>query len=98
MADRGALMTGKSQAKFVSHRRYRDPIDPMARFLELANAADADKGRISIGPINRTMLDEGASVEEYRVGRQRAIDEGLIEMHQSRAYVLFTPKLAERFA
>jgi hypothetical protein len=62
------------------------------------DAAEADKGRISIGPINRTMPDEGASVEENRAGLQHAINERLLELHISRAYVMFTAAGAERFA
>ncbi len=94
------MLKGEKPPKFVSDRPYGDPATAMARFLELANAAagDADKGRISIGPINRTMLDEGASVAEYSAGRDRAIDEGFVAWHQCRAYVLLTPKGAERFA
>ena len=57
-------MKGELPPKFISDRRYHDPAIAMARFLELANAAEADKGRIPIGPINRTLLDEGASVDE----------------------------------
>jgi len=91
-------MTGKPHATFVSDRRYRDPAIAMARILELANTAESDKGRIFLGTINRTLLDEGASVDEYRAGLQRAIDEGLLELHLSRAYVLFTQLGAERFA
>lgn len=91
-------MTGNSSSKFVGDRRHVDADVAMARFLELANAAEADKGRIAIGPINRTMLDEGASVEEYRAGVQHAIAEGLVEMHPSGAYVIFTQKGAELFA
>ena len=53
----------------------------MARILELASAAEADKGGISIGPINRAILNEGASVPEYRAGLQRAIDQGFIAWH-----------------
>ena len=91
-------MTGQPHTKFTADRRYLDPAVAMARILELANAAEADKGRISLGPINRTLLDEGASVDEYKAGLQRAIDEGLLEIHLSRAYVMFTPAGAERFA
>lgn len=91
-------MTGQSHPKFISDRRYVDPKVAMARFLEIANGLETDKGRVSIGPINRTMLDEGASVDEYIAARDLAIAEGLIELHQSRAYVIFTEKGAERFA
>jgi hypothetical protein len=71
----------------------------MERILELANTVEApDKGRILLGPINRTLLDEGASADEYRAGLQRAIDEGLLERHVSGAYVIFTLAGAERFA
>ena len=47
-------MTGQAHTKFTADRRYADPQTAMARFLELANGLEADKGRISIGPINRT--------------------------------------------
>lgn len=43
------------------------------------------------------MLDEGASVAEYRAGVARAIAECLIEMHPSGASVMFTQAGAERF-
>jgi len=49
-------------AEFVSDRPYADVAKAMSRILGVANAAEADKGRISIGPINRIMLNEGASV------------------------------------
>ena len=91
-------MTGAPHIKLVTDRRFADPGVAMGRFLELANGLEADKGRISIGPINRTMLDEGASVEEYVAARDRAVAEGLITMHQSGAYVTLTDKGAERFA
>jgi hypothetical protein len=70
----------------------------MARFLEIANGLEAQNGRIPIGPINRTMLDEVASVDEYVAARDLSLAEGLITLHLSRAYVLFTEKGAERFA
>jgi hypothetical protein len=91
-------MSGNPHVKFVADRRYADPRVAMTRFLEIANGLEAENGRISIGPINRTMLDEGASVEEYIAARDLAVTEGLITMHLSRAYVLFTAKGAERFA
>jgi len=95
--DRKEAMTGQPQPKFISDCRSVASAAAMARILELANGAEADKGRISLGPINRT-LNEGASVEDYRAGLERAILEELLELHQSRAYVLFAPKGAKRFA
>src|SRR5215470_8670095 len=68
---RKEAMTGQPQPKFISDRRYVDSAAAMARILELAKGAEADKGRISLGPINRTLLNEGASVEEYRAGLAR---------------------------
>jgi hypothetical protein len=91
-------MTGQPHAKFVSDRRYADPQVAMARFLEIANGLEADQGRISIGPINRAMLDDGASVAEYITARDLAVADGLVELHPSGAYVIFTQKGAERFA
>jgi hypothetical protein len=89
-------MTGQPHAHLVADRRYSDPRSAMRRFLEIANGLEAQDGRISIGPINRTMLDEGASVEEYIAARDLAVTEGFITMHLSRAYVLFTEKGADR--
>jgi hypothetical protein len=91
-------MTAQSHTKFVADRRYSDPRIAMGRFLEIANGLEAQNGRISIGPINRAMLDEGASVDEYIAARDLAIAEGFLTMHPSRAYVLFTEKGAESFA
>jgi hypothetical protein len=91
-------VTGSHHIKFVTDRRFADPVIAMQRFLEIANGLEADKGRISIGTINSTMLDEGASVAEYLAARDRAVAEGLVMMHLSRAYVIFTEKGAERFA
>ena len=91
-------MTGAPHIKFTADRRFADPHVAMDRFLEIANGLEADKGRISIGPINRTLLDEGASVDEYIAARARAVAEGLITIHVSGAYVIFTEKGAERFA
>jgi hypothetical protein len=85
-------------APHIADRRFADPVIAMHRFLEIANGLEADRGRISIGPINRTMLDEGARVDEYVAARDLAIAEGFITLHLSRAYVLFTDKGAERFA
>jgi hypothetical protein len=91
-------MTGPQHTRFVSDRRFADPHIAMARFLEIANGIEADKGRIRIGPINRAMLDEGASVAEYSAARDLALAEGHIEMRASGAYVMFTQKGTERFA
>jgi hypothetical protein len=91
-------MTGQPHTKFISDRRYADPRIAMGRFLEIASILEADQGRVPIGPINRTMLDEGTSVNEYIAGRDLAIAEGLIELHPSGAYVIFTEKGAEQFA
>ena len=91
-------MNGNPHIKFVIDRRYADPRVAMGRFLEIANGLEADKGRISIGPINRTMLDEGASVAEYVAARDLAVTEGFITMQLSGAYVSFTEKGAVRFA
>ena len=96
-------MTTRSKAfsKFVGDapaRRYADPRVAMTRLLELANAAEADKGRLLLGPLNRVLLEEGASVAEYGEGLKLALAEGLLELHASGAYVIFTQKGAERFA
>lgn len=66
------LMNVAGIVLLVSDRRYADPQIAMTRFLESANGLKADQGRIPLGAINRTMLDEGASVGEYSAARDLA--------------------------
>jgi len=77
-------MTGQTvPPKHVSDRPFADPKVAMTRILQLAYALEreADNGRIPLGPINLTILAEGASVEEYRAGIDLAISQGYLQMH-----------------
>jgi hypothetical protein len=85
-------MTGAPYIKFVADCRFADPLIAKQRFLEIENGLEADKGRFSIASINRTMLDEGASVDEHIAARDRAVVEGLIKVRLSGAYLIFRDK------
>ena len=47
------------------------------------NAAEADQRRILVGPLNRVLLDEGATVAEYGERLKLALAEGLRELHRA---------------
>jgi hypothetical protein len=68
------------------------------KLLELANAIEADVGRVPIGPVNRQFLDAGGSVTEYSAALKAAIDRRYLTMHPSGGYVSFTQAGAELFA
>ena len=75
-------------------RKFGDAKIAMTRILQLTYALEreADNGRIPLGPINLTMLSEGASAEEYRAGLEQAVGEAYLKIHASGAYVMLTGK------
>jgi hypothetical protein len=83
--------------KFSTDRPFADPEN---KLLEIANATDSiQDGRIHIEKINGPMLfKEGASPAEYKAGLDLAITRGWLWLHESGAYVKFTPAGAQLFA
>jgi hypothetical protein len=84
--------------KFVQNRPYAKPDEAARRLLEIANATDADQGKVDVGQVNIVFLCEGGSPDEYRAGIECLKADGLINMHESGGFFTFTEKGAQRFA
>ena len=73
--------------KFAADRAFADADKAARKLLELANAVEPDRDqRIAIELINLPFLRTGGSVDEYRAGIERAIENGwlirdLCEVH-----------------
>jgi hypothetical protein len=83
--------------KFADPRSFSDPEVAARKLLEIANATEAvQDGRIHIEKINGPMLfKEGVSPAEYGAGLRYAIDKGWLWLHESGAYLKFTPAGAD---
>lgn len=84
--------------KFKTQPKYADAKAAMQRLLEIANGLRVDKGRMSVGEWNGQFLKEGGSIAEYTAGRDLALAEGLIQMHECGGYVMFTQAGKDLFA
>jgi hypothetical protein len=84
--------------KLTTDRAFANVGAAKDRLLELANAIEADAGRIPVGPLNTQMLAAGASVAEYSAAMKVAIADGFLTMHPSGGYVSFTQAGADLFA
>jgi len=68
--------------KFAADRPFADPDNAARKLVELANAVEADRDqRIAIELINLPFLRTGGSVDEYRAGIERAIQNGWLVRH-----------------
>ena len=83
--------------KFAADRAFADPDKAARKLVELANEADRDQ-RIAIELINLPFLRTGGSVDEYRAGIERAIENGWLVRHESGTFVKFTQAGADLFA
>jgi hypothetical protein len=82
-----------------SNSSYALPANAARRLLEIANGIEnGEDGRIYVEKVNMTFLREGGWPDEYRAGIEKLKADGLIEMHDSRAFFRFTDKGAQRFA
>jgi hypothetical protein len=85
--------------KFKDARPYADVAAAEKKLLELANAMEADKGRVPVGALNtQFIIGAGGSVAEYSAGMKAAIAHGYFTMHASGGYVSFTQADADLFA
>ena len=65
--------------KFATDRAFSDQDKAARKLVELANAAEADRDqRIAIELINLPFLRTGGSVDEYRAGIERAVENRLV--------------------
>ena len=72
--------------KFTQERPLANPEAAIAKLLEIANALEADHGRLSVAIINRQFRDTGGSYEEYSAAVKAAIAHGWLTMHPSGAF------------
>jgi hypothetical protein len=84
--------------KFKDERPYADVVAAEKKLLELANAMEADAGRLPVGLLNTQLIAAGASVPEYVAAMKAAIAHGYFAMHPSGGYVTFTQAGADLFA
>jgi hypothetical protein len=85
--------------KFAADRAFADADKAARKLLELANAVEPDRDqRIAIELINLPFLRTGGSVDEYRAGIERAIENGWLVRHESGTFVKFTQAGADLFA
>jgi hypothetical protein len=84
--------------RFKNERPYADVAAAEKKLLELANAMEADAGRLPVGLLNTQLIDAGASVAEYSAAMKAAIAHGFFTMHPSGGYVAFTQAGADLFA
>jgi hypothetical protein len=85
--------------KFKEDHPFANPKAAERKLLELANAMEADKGRVPVCLLNtQFIIGAGASVAEYSAAMKAAIAHGYFTMHPSGAYVTFTQAGADLFA
>ena len=85
--------------KFVEPSHFTDPDAAARKLVQIANAVEAvHDGRIFIELINGPFLKEGGTPDQFRAALARAIMLGWLWLHDSGAYVKFTPAGAELFA
>jgi hypothetical protein len=79
--------------RFAPVRRFADPEKAARRLLEHARAIKpAPRGWIDVEQLNHPFLfTDKAKPIEYRAGMEFAISEGWLELHESDAFVRFTP-------
>jgi hypothetical protein len=84
--------------KFATDRPFADVDAAVRKLLELANAMEADHGRLPVGLLNTQLIGAGASVPEYVAAMKATIAQGYFTMHTSGGYVTFTQAGADLFA
>ena len=84
--------------KFVAPSHFTDPDNAARKLVQIANAVEAvQDGRI-FKLINGPFLKEGGTPDQFRAALARAIMLGWLCLHDSGAYLKFTPAGAELFA
>jgi hypothetical protein len=73
---------------FNERRPFADPEAALAKLLEIVGALEADAdGRIAVGAISHAFQRLGGNASEYGAAMHRAVADGWLESHPSRAYV-----------
>jgi hypothetical protein len=85
--------------KFVEPSHFADPDIAARKLVEIANATEVvQDGRIYIERLNGPFIEAGGSPDQYRAALAAVIKMGWLWLHESGAYVKFTPAGAELFA
>ncbi len=84
-------------SKFIEERPYAKPEAAAAKLIEIAHTIRIDMGRMCVGEWNDKFRAAGGSVDEYAIGRDKLIADGIITMHESGALFLFTPEGSAQF-
>jgi hypothetical protein len=77
--------------KFAADRPFSNPASAARKLIEIARTLPVDKGRMCVGKWNDRFRAAGGSVDEYAAGRDRAIADGVIVMHECGGFLMFTP-------
>jgi len=73
---------------FKEKRAFADLDVALAKLIEIISGLEADPaGRISVGTISHAFQSAGGNVSEYGAAMHRAVADGWLESHPSRAYV-----------
>ena len=82
---------------FTKSRPFADPQTAARRLLEHARAFEpARQGWISIDQLNHPFLfADKATLAEFKGGMEFALSQGWLELHESDAFVRFTPAGAD---
>jgi hypothetical protein len=76
--------------KFKQERPYAKPESAARKLIEIARGLPVDKGRMCVGKWNDLFRAAGGSVDEYATGRDKAVADGLIVMHECGGFLMFT--------
>ncbi|WNV12769.1 hypothetical protein [Tardiphaga sp. 709] len=82
--------------KHIKDRPYAKPETAAARLLEIAKTLRIDEGRMPIGEWNSTFIwKDKASVEEYTLGRDKLIADGIIKLHECGGFFMWKDQTPE---
>jgi hypothetical protein len=84
-------MTDDKLLKFKQERPYAKPEATARKLIEIARGLPVDKGRKCVGKWNDLFRAAGGSVDEYAAGRDQAIADGVIVMHECGGFLMFPP-------
>lgn len=83
-------MTDVKIQKFKQERPDAKPEAAAQKLIEIAHALPVDKGRMCVGKLNDLFRAAGGNVDEYAAGRDQAIADGAIVMHECGGFIMFT--------
>jgi hypothetical protein len=84
------LMTDGQLQKFKQERPYAKPESAARKLIEIARGLRSDQGRMCVGKWNDLFRAAGGSIDEYVAGRDQAIADGVIVMHECGGFVMFS--------